>query len=559
MVEKCKKLNTGCPYIDGYLNQILSGKIPASKEMHQACDLIDKKLSVSGVVIDTVKIEKAKELIERYFEMTLLPWEMLVLSLVHCYEPDGTLVFTEFLIMMGRGDGKNGFISGLAWYLTTKYHGIRGYNVDIVANSEEQAKTSFTDVYDMLSRTWAKSKRFFYKSLELIKNLNTESYIKYNTSGAKTKDGRRSACLIFDEIHEYEDGKVMRTFRSGFGKRKNSRVFYITTNGYVRDGILDQKLEIAHRILNGEVPTSRMCPLLYKMDSEDEVRDKSLWVKACPSLPYFDSLRIEMEQEFLEMAYDNEVKLDFYTKRMNLPRSDHEIAVTDWSNIAATNNQLPDMNGWQCTVGIDYASMRDWAAVDFHFKNGEMRYDISYSWICLKNPDLARIKAPWRDWADAGLLTPVDSVEIDPVLLTDYIQSVGQKYFIRRIALDNFRFALMRQALAKIGFDPDVRKNVTLVRPSDIMRVQPIVGSCFNKHLFTWGDCPPLRWATNNTKLVRAGKKEGTDTGNFYYAKIEAKSRKTDPFMALVAAMTVEDEIQPPIPDGLPVLRVIVG
>jgi hypothetical protein len=29
--------------------------------------------------------------------------------------------------------------------------------------------------------------------------------------------------------------------------------------------------------------------------------------------------------------------------------------------------------------------------------------------------------------------------------------------------------------------------------------------------------------------------------------------------MALVAAMTVEDEIQPPIPDGLPVLRVIVG
>lgn len=52
-----------------------------------------------------------------------------------------------------------------------------------------------------------------------------------------------------------------------------------------------------------------------------------------------------------------------------------------------------------------------------------------------------------------------------------------------------------------------------------------------------------MRWATNNTMLVRRGEKEGTDTGNYFYAKIEGKSRKTDPFMALVAAMTVEDEL----------------
>ena len=76
------------------------------------------------------------------------------------------------------------------------------------------------------------------------------------------------------------------------------------------------------------------------------------------------------------------------------------------------------------------------------------------------------------------------------------------------------------------------------------MRVQPVINSCFNNGYFTWGDCPPLRWATNNTKLVRAGRKDGTDTGNFYYAKIEAKSRKTDPFMALVASMIIEDELE---------------
>lgn len=86
-----------------------------------------------------------------------------------------------------------------------------------------------------------------------------------------------------------------------------------------------------------------------------------------------------------------------------------------------------------------------------------------------------------------------------------------------------------------------------MVRPSDIMRVVPVIDSCFVNHLFTWGDAPELRWAANNTKLIRYGRKPGqaddADLGNFVYGKIEAKSRKTDPFMALVMAMTLEDGI----------------
>lgn len=529
-----------CKYIHGYVCAIKKGEIPASKEMLQSIELINRKLSEPGVFIDTEKIEKAIELIERYFSITLFDWELFVLSLAHCYYPDDTLVFTEFLIMMGRGNGKNGFISGLSWYLTTHYHGVIGYNVDIIANSEDQAKTSFEDVYEMLEDTWLKSKRFFYKSKELIRNLKTKSYIKFNTSNAKTKDGKRSACLIFDEIHEYENDDTIKVFRSGFGKRKHSRTFYITTNGYVRDGVLDNKLAIARDVLNGEIPSSRLCPLIYKMDSEEECSDKSLWVKANPSLPYLKTLKIEMDEEFLAKDYEKGVELDFYTKRMNLPRSNMEIAVTEWENIKATNKPLPDLSGWSCTVGIDFAVLRDWAAVNFHFRKGEERLDFGRYWVCTRNPDLNRVKAPWRTW---DTCIAVDDVEISPDLITGYIFEMGQRYNIKKLALDNFRHALLKDSLAKIGFDAKERKNVHLVRPSDIMKIQAVIDSCFNKQLFTWGDNPALRWATNNTKLVRSGKKKGTDTGNFYYAKIEAKSRKTDPFMALVHSMVIEDEL----------------
>lgn len=540
-VTRC---NTGCPYIDDQLNPILDGTAPASIEMKQAAEYVPKKLGDPDVLIDTTAIEKAVELIERYFGYKLLPWELFVLALVHCfYRSNDTVVFSEFLIMMGRGNGKNGFISGLVWYLTTHYHGVNGYNVDIIANSEDQAKTSFDDVYEMLERTWSKSKRFFYKSKEIIKNLKTGSYIKYNTSNARTKDGKRSACLVFDEIHEYENSASIQVFRSGFGKRKHSRTFFITTNGYVRDGVLDDRLRIAHNVLNGEHPKSRLCPLIYKLDSDDEVEDPVNWVKANPSLPYMDTLRLEMEQADIDRKDDRSVALDFFTKRMNLPRTDREIAVTEWDNIAASNRPLPDMGGWSCTVGIDFTKVTDFAAVNLHFRRGEERLDINHAWVCLKSADLERIKAPWRDWVDMGLLTAVDDVEIHPDLLTEYIMEQGAKYNITGVALDNYRYALMAESLKKIEFDAAERKNVKLVRPSDIMKLVPVVDRCFVNKGFTWGDNPVLRWAVNNTKLIRSGVKTGEDTGNFVYGKIEAKSRKTDPFMALAASMTIEDRL----------------
>ena len=79
------------------------------------------------------------------------------------------------------------------------------------------------------------------------------------------------------------------------------------------------------------------------------------------------------------------------------------------------------------------------------------------------------------------------------------------------------------------------------------MRVATVIDSCFANDYFAWGDNPVLRWATNNTKMIpygrNPGKKDDADIGNFVYGKIEAKSRKTDPFMALVASMTIEDMI----------------
>ena len=133
---------------------------------------------------------------------------------------------------------------------------------------------------------------------------------------------------------------------------------------------------------------------------------------------------------------------------------------------------------------------------------------------------------PWRDWAKKGDLTVVDDVSISPVLLAKYIVRAGRIYNIKMLAMDNFRWTLVADAMRSIGFDAGNRQRVKLIRPSDIMQVAPVVTDCFDRDLFTWGDVPHLRWAVNNTKRVRSSSRMGVDTGNFIYAKIEPKAGK---------------------------------
>lgn len=129
---------------------------------------------------------------------------------------------------------------------------------------------------------------------------------------------------------------------------------------------------------------------------------------------------------------------------------------------------------------------------------------------------------------------------------------MGKIYRIKKLAMDHFRWTAMSEELRKIGFDAEDRDKVKLVRPSDIMQVDPVIQECFDRNLLTWGNNPCMRWAVNNTKRVRSSKSKGSDTGNYYYAKIEAKSRKTDPFMAFVAAMVIEPVLGTGEPMKLP-------
>lgn len=532
-------------YIQEYLDIIDNEVFAMCKEQKLLSKLIKKIFETETLIIDEEKIEKYFAY-QKYFPFDLFPWEKFCFVLHNCvFKKNGLPRFADLFILVGRGSGKNAYLAFEDFCLISPTHGIKNYDVDISANSEDQAKTTFMDIYNILEdpKHTKKMKKHFYWNKEEIINLKTKSKIKFRTNNPKGKDGLRSGKVDFDEIHAYQNWENINVFTTGLGKKEHPRRTYITTNGDVRDGPLDNLLEKAMLILNGEIEDNGFLPFICRLDEEEEVHDFDNWAKANPSLPYRPSLMEQMKKEYTDYKVNPYVNSAFMTKRMNIPKGSKDSEVTSWDNILATNKEVPDLTGASCTVGIDYSKVNDFLSVCLLFRKNGMYYLKTHSWFCKNSRDKDRIKAPIQEWAEQGLLTIVDDIEINPDEVTKWIEDELYNYDFLKLGLDNFRYALLSSSLKKIGIDGNDRSKVKVIRPSDIMKIVPVIDSMFNNHQIAWGDNPLMRWFTNNTKLV------DKNLGNFVYDKIEPKSRKTDGFMAFVHAVIASIDVLEDEPD----------
>ena len=526
------------PQLQRYIDIVENEEIAVCEWQKLLVEYVRKVFETEELTVDEVRVEKYLSY-QRYFPFQLFPWEVFVFILhTSVFKKNGAPRWKDLFALMGRGAGKNGFLSFECFCLTTDTNGIAYYDIDICANSEDQAKTSFMDIHNILEDPAHRSKleKHFRWNLTEIVNSKTRSRIKYRTNNPKGKDGLRSAMVAFDEIHAYENWDNIDVFTTGLGKKPHPRRIYITTNGDVRDGPLDQLIKKSKQILNGEIPDNGFLPFICQLDVDEEVHDVDMWAKANPSLPYLPTLMEEMLGEYEDYKLDPVNNSGFMTKRMNRPQGRKDTEVTSWDNILATNREVPDLTGWSCVCGIDFQKTTDFASVFLLFKQREQWYGIHHSWFCTASADKHRIKLPLDTMVQRGLLTIVDDVEISQDIIAGWIKEQKARYNIQKIALDSYRYSVLARALKEAGFDPKDGK-VKLLRPSDIMQVVQKISSGFIGHRITWGDDPMMRWYTNNAKM------EPAPNNNFKYGKIEPRSRKTDGFMAFVAAMTIEEEL----------------
>lgn len=540
-------------------------------------NIINPTLKRDDIILDDEMFNTCIKFCEKWFYY-LFPYQKFLYACVFIYEksnPD-VVVFSDIFQVMGRGNGKDGMLVPLALFLTTHFYGIPNYHIDIVATSETQAIDTFNVAYNMLEKNKRIMSKMFYWNKTMIINKRTKSRMRYNTSSAKTKDGKQTGMVIFNELHAYEDDKQINVYTSGLGKVKHARVWTISTNGHLREGPFDKKIEASKQVLNGSPNLVGLLPLLFRITNEEDVHkpmelvmrkltdethtsiedvEWTRWIKSNPSLKYMPVLQDRVYKDYIKIrTTEPSGKNEFYTKRMNMPMRDDGVLVTSWENILKSSysdienkieRQLPNDINPNAIVGIDFASFQDFTSAGFLTRDGDDYVYRSKTWICKQSKFFNEIKFPFKDFGNQGFndFEIVDEPYIREEMVVEWVVREMVNYNVLKIVMDSHRFMGLRQAFDSHGLEEETRENKNgLIRrirlPGSIYNmVIPIIEREFIKGTLNFGDSAIMRWAINNTKIVTTG-------SNLAYGKIEEKLRKNDTYMGFVHAFSARELIE---------------
>lgn len=490
---------------------------------------------------------------EKWF-YPLFPYQKFIYSFIFMYKND-VVLFPNIVILMGRGNGKDGSMMPLLNFLQTPWYGVENYHIDIVANSEDPAKNSFKVPYDMLESNTKKFEKKFYWNKEEIINRKTKSILRYNTSNAKTKYGKQTGLVLFNELHTYENFEQIKTFKSGLGKIKHSRTIIISTQGYVREGPLDQILDICLQVLHGEPNDMGYFPFICKLDNDKEIDNPKAWIKANPSMPFMPNLAQKIYEDYVEMKKMASLRAEFITMRCNLPRRNEATTIASWEKILKTTykniedktlHNLPELKNKMCIIGIDFADIRDFVSVYLIFKVDVNIITFGHTWICSRSPFFNDMKFEFKNIGLPGYedFEIVDTPSIDALEVVKWVVDRMREYRVRKIIMDNYRFQMIKQHFESYGISIESKMNphglVRMIRnfPNVMSMVAPKIEYYFAEEKIIAFNSALWRWFVNNT-----GVKMNAD-GNKSFFKVEPKLRKNDGFMAFAAAVSEESLLE---------------
>ena len=530
----------------------------------------ERRLLIKNIVIPTLMrddvffdkdtYEKAIAYAEHWYYQ-LFMYQKFIYAFYFMYVDDHPL-FRTHVIVMGRGNGKDGLMMRLLNFFQTHLYGVENYHIDIVANAEQPAHDSFLCAYDMLERNSKKMSKYFYWNKEEIIGRKTHSILRYNTSNARTKYGKKTGLVLFNELHTYEDFKQINTFSSGLGKIKHPRISIITTQGVVRDGPLDQTLDVCNGILNGEPNDLGYFPFICKIDSDEEIDKPECWIKANPSINYMPVLRETIMQEYLDMKKYPSKRVEFITMRMNLPRRNEQTMIAPWEKILRSTHDIvrdeqgveikktprivPDVADDICICGMDFSDRRSFTTCGFLFNVNNHAIWVSRTWICTRSPVYQDIKFPFDCIGQEGYqdFVLVNGPGIDYEEVIAWCVEQMSKYRVTKIVMDYYRFNEVKHIFASYGIEMEDKKNpyglIRAIRnfPSVMAMTIPSIEYLFAEEKIIAGNSAMWRWCVNNTGV----KTDGNGNKNFY--KIEPLLRQNDDFMAFAAAMSLFDTLK---------------
>ena len=428
-------------YILAYYNLIKSKKVVVSKKVKLQYDKLVYDIENPGKYhFDLEKATRPIEFIEKFCKHSKGQWagkpvvlelwqKAFVQAIFGFVDEKGFRRYREALLIVARKNGKSTLLSCIALYMLIADHE-GGAQVCCVASKKDQAKLVFNEAKNMVQQSQflrkhikpRKSDLYFAKTFSTFEPLSSDS---------NTLDGLNMHCGIIDELHALKDRNIYDVSKQSMSSRQQPLLCEISTAGFVRENIFDDRYEYGTNVIEGTINDERMLAIIYELDDKKEWTDKSKWQKANPGLGTIKD--INTLNDYVEEAKNNPKFLPtVLTKDFNI----RETAVNSWLSFTDINNtktyNYEEHRNIYAIGGVDLSSVWDLtcATVIYRYKK---------EWYCrqmyfipeeVAEEKERQDKVPYKVWREQGYVRFCQGNKISDTDVTDWFIELREKYNI---------------------------------------------------------------------------------------------------------------------------------
>lgn len=524
---------------NGYISDVLSGKIPACRYVVNACERQrdDLKRKKFRYTFNTDKATRICRFIEQLPHIkgiwagkpiVLDAWQVFLLTTIFGWvDSKGLRRFKTAYVEVPRKNAKSTISSGVALYLLCA-DGEGGPEVYSAATTRDQAKIVWDDAKRMVDRCPDLREYFGVQSsahaVFVPSNAGVLKALARDQGG--NLDGLNIHGAIVDELHAHKTREVWDVLETATGARSQPLIWGITTAGFNRTGICYEQRAYSIKILDRVHADEEYFGIIYTIDESDDWTDPKVWAKANPnwgvSVSPDDIARKARKAMEMAAATNN-----FLTKHLNVWVN----ADTSWMNMRAWDAcadpslTLEQFAGVPCWVGLDLATKTDLAVYILLFEKDGMYYAFGRYYLPEEAAEDGR-SSHYQGWARQGLLTLTPGNVTDFEYIENDLREDACRHEIRMVGYDPWQATYLATRLTAEGL-PMYEYRQTVQNMSEPMKqLEALVLSGKFRH----NGCPVLTWAISNV-VAHLDAKENI------YPRKEFPENKIDPAVALIMAI----------------------
>lgn len=430
-----------------YVDDVLNGKIAVGELIKLACQRFKDDLQREDIYFKESVVDKAINFIGtlKHFmgkssgkHFKLENWQQFIIAnIVGWYWKDGnTRRFTSSYIEVSRKNGKTALAAALCLYYLIA-DGEDGAEVDLAANSKEQAKIAF-EFCSSFSKQLDPKGKYLKPYRDNVQFALNNSKLKVFAADDSKLDGFNASFGLIDEYHAAKNSKVRDVIKSSMGMRNNPHLCTITTAGFDKTLPCYKLRSTSIEILNKLKTDDSMFIAIYSLDDKDNWTDKDNWVKCTPNLNVTVTSKYIKEQ--VQSAINNpSEEVGVKTKTLNLWCDVADVWLPESYIVRASKDiHLEDFRDCECYIGVDLSATSDLTAVSYLIEKDNIYYFKTDYYL----PESALVDKPDREtyklWKQQGLITITTGNVTDYDYITNDIVAASNILNIQKIGYDKW-------------------------------------------------------------------------------------------------------------------------